>query len=256
LSNKIQREKDFYDKKYDPVKEHKFTSLRSMFVSITGRSARFYYDNLAARCPNKRVLELGCGSKGNSVIFASKRDACSATGIDVSDVAIETARKQVRQENLKNIEFLVMNVEEMDFTDNSFELICGSGIPHHLNIEKAFSEIARTLEPDGIAIFSKPLGHNPFINLFRKITPGMRTKDEHPLLMKDFKVAKRFFRDVEIHYFHLLSLIAIGFWKFSFFDKLLDRLGYADEVLLRLFPFAKKYSWYVVVSLSGPIKMN
>ena len=41
----------------------------------------------------------------------------------------------------------------MSFADNSFDLICGTGILHHLDIHAAFHEISRTLRPDGIAVF-------------------------------------------------------------------------------------------------------
>jgi ubiquinone/menaquinone biosynthesis C-methylase UbiE len=253
--NKIKREKEHFNKKYRN-KNSKKPSLRSKFITITGKSSKFYYDTLDSHCRNSKVLEYGCGSQGYSAFYTAKRKADYVIGIDISEIAIRKAKQKVLDEQLQNISFIVMNAEEMDFTDNNFDLICGSGILHHLNIEKALSEISRTLDPDGIAIFSEPLGHNPFINLFRKVTPGMRTKDEHPLLMKDFKAAKRFFRDVEVHYFHILSLIAIPFWRFSFFNKLLDRLEYADEILFGFFPFVKKYAWYAVISLSGPIKMN
>jgi ubiquinone/menaquinone biosynthesis C-methylase UbiE len=64
-----------------------------------------------------------------------------------------------------------MNAEATTFPDNSFDLICGSSILHHLNLDKACAEIRRILRPDGGAVFIEPLGHNPLINMFRKLTP-------------------------------------------------------------------------------------
>jgi len=52
---------------------------------------------------------------------------------------------------------------------------------------------AESLELEkGSAIFIDPLGHNPAINMFRRSTPDLRTEDEHPLLLEDFRLAGRY----------------------------------------------------------------
>ena len=57
-------------------------------------------------------------------------------------------------------------------------------------------EIARTLKPGGTALFIEPLGHNPAHQLYRRMTPSMRTADEHPLLQSDLASARRHFGEV------------------------------------------------------------
>ena len=60
-------------------------------------------------------------------------------------------------------------------------------------IQKAFSKVkyeihgSENLPSKGNLIFIEPLGTNPIINLYRKLTPKSRSKDEHPLINKDFK---------------------------------------------------------------------
>ena len=56
-----------------------------------------------------------------------------------------------------------------------------------MQIEKCLDEIHRILKSKGNLIFIEPLGTNPIINLYRKLTPKSRSKDEHPLINKDFK---------------------------------------------------------------------
>jgi len=51
-----------------------------------------------------------------------------------------------------------MNAEELKFADDYFDIVCGGAILHHLDLNKALSEIARVLKPDGKAIFVEPLG--------------------------------------------------------------------------------------------------
>ena len=48
--------------------------------------------------------------------------------------------------------------EALDLPEASFDLVCGSGILHHLALERAYGEVARVLAPTGSAVFSEPLG--------------------------------------------------------------------------------------------------
>jgi SAM-dependent methyltransferase len=147
-----------------------------------------------------------------------------------------------------------MNAESLDFEADSFDLICGTAILHHLDLNRALAELARTLRPGGMALFMEPLGHNPVINLYRHLTPHMRTIDEHPLLMRDLQLARRYFHGVRPHFFSLQSLMAVPFRRRRFFRRLLTALETADAALFRLLPFARRYAWQVVLILERPIK--
>jgi SAM-dependent methyltransferase len=142
----------------------------------------------------------------------------------------------------------------MEFDDDSFDLICGMGILHHLDLGKSLSEIARTLRPGGKAIFIEPLGHNPLINLYRKVTPDLRTEDEHPLLTADLKLMESYFHKIEPRYFHFSSIMAVPFRKLPGYNLLLKTLDAADRALFKLLPFARKYAWQVVIVFSQPVK--
>ena len=76
--------------------------------------------------------------------------------------------------------FRVDNCEKTGFQDNEFDLIYGTGVLHHLELEKCLNEIRRILKKDGEIIFIEPMGTNPFINLYRLLTPKSRSEDEHP----------------------------------------------------------------------------
>ena len=38
--------------------------------------------------------------------------------------------------------------------------------------------------PGGLAVFMEPLGRNPLINRYRRLTLTLRTVDEYPLMME------------------------------------------------------------------------
>jgi SAM-dependent methyltransferase len=155
------------------------------------------------------------------------------TGIDISEAAIQTARANVGGGNAS---FSVMNAMNMAFPDDSFDLVFGSGIIHHLDTEKSVSEIYRVLRPDGQAIFWEPLGLNPIINLYRLLTPQARTPDEHPLLPADFKSMRRVFTTVHVKFFGLTTLIAVPLRDTRLGDASRRFLQSLDDVVGRM-PF-------------------
>jgi SAM-dependent methyltransferase len=218
------------------------------FYSVIRSSRAFYEGFLAERAPGARALEYGCGPGSHAFFLA--RHGAQVTGIDISETAIDQARSQAEQEEL-SIDFRVMNAERLEFADESFDLICGTGVIHHLDLRAAFAELARTMKPEGAAAFVEPLGHNALINLYRSRTPELRTRDEHPLVMPDLEFARSHFRRVEPHFFHLASLLAVPFRERSWFGRLLGALDATDRALFRLPPL-RRFAWQVVIVLSGP----
>jgi ubiquinone/menaquinone biosynthesis C-methylase UbiE len=246
MSERYESEREFHNRAFS----EDVRSSVGKFYSVIRSSRAFYERFLAERAPGARALEYGCGP--GSYAFFLARQGAQVTGIDISETAIEQARAQARDEQLE-IEFRVMNAERLEFPDDSFDLICGTGVVHHLDLRAAFAELARTMKPAGAAAFVEPLGHNPLINLYRSRTPGLRTQDEHPLLLRDLDLARSYFRVVEPHFFHLASLAAVPFREQRWFGRLLGTLDAADRALFRLPPL-RRFAWQVVIVLSDPDK--
>ena len=238
-----QREKNFHD---DVFEDHRRKAV-AKFYSIARRSSDYYESLVLARAAGSRILEYGCGE--GSMAFRL-REAETVTGIDLSSVAIATAT--ARAGDTKRLQFRVMDAENLEFPDESFDLTCGSGILHHLNVNRAYAEIARVLRPSGSAIFFEPLGHNPIINLYRRMTPTMRSTDEHPLLVSDLRRANQFFESVDIKYFHLLSLAATPLRNLKVFGTTLKRLDDADAACFGAIPWLRKFAWISVMTLERP----
>jgi ubiquinone/menaquinone biosynthesis C-methylase UbiE len=190
----------------------------------------------------------------SNAFYMSREGAASVVGIDISSVAIARAEERAAREETERVQFRVMDAEALDFPDNSFDLICGAAILHHLDLDKTLSELARTLAPNGTAIFLEPLCHNPVINLYRRLTPALRTEDEHPFSMRDLKRMERYFSTVQKRYFHLTSLAAAPFYKMPAFDKLVHFCDNSDKALFRIAPFLRRYAWTVGLIFSNPTK--
>ena len=240
------KEKEFFDNSYK-------TNVREplwKYYAIVKRSHDHYRDLLNELCPDKRVLEYGCGRGTYAMPLAKKR--AEVVGIDISESAIVQARELAKREGLDNTEFFEMDAQEMTFEDSSFDLICGSGILHHLELDRAVPEIVRVLKPGGKAIFMEPLGHNPALNLFRKMTPKMRSDDEHPLKKNDLALLDQHFGETEYIFYHLASFFSIPFLKTKLFFPMLKAFDNLDQAMFKVIPGIRPMAWYVLIVLSAP----
>lgn len=239
---RLDREKEFHNEAFATGKRK---SVKK-YYSTTDISKRFYREQIHKDVDGRKVLEYGCGP--GSQAFTLAEEGAEVYAIDISDVAIKQTQEEAKARNLE-IHCSVMDAENLTFPDDSFDLVCGSGILHHLDLEKAYPELKRALKPGGRSIFFEPMGYNPLINLYRKMTPSIRTEDEHPLLMEDFELAENYFDNVQPHYFHLTSLFS-SFIPGTGLRKMASKpLHSIDRVLIERVPFFRKYSWIVVVEL-------
>ena len=166
--------------------------------------------------------------------------------------ALLTQKKKVKGGGY-TAQYHVMNAEKTTFKDNQFDMIVGTSIIHHLELSSCYQELQRLLTKDGRAVFLEPLGHNPLINLYRFLTPTMRTDDEHPLTRRDLKQLHQYFNRVEVNYFALLALLAVPFRRFFFFKRLCRLLQGIDQILFKV-PCLRYYAWIAVICVGEPKK--
>ena len=98
----------------------------------------------------KRFLEVGCGIGIDLVHFA--RNGAVVTGVDLAEVSIELARKNVALHDL-TADLQVMNGEELQFAEASFDVVYAHGVLQYThNTERMLWELHRVLRPGGAAI--------------------------------------------------------------------------------------------------------
>lgn len=231
----------------------RYTSNKK-FYSVTRKSVSYLESWLKNRCQNgAKVLEYGCGTGSFSFFLASL--GAHVVGIDISDVGISQAREEAKKRGLaEKTEFYVMDAESTTFPDNTFDVICVSGVLHHLDRVKAFKEMARILKPTGAAIAAEPLAHNPLIQLYRKMTPHLRTEFEAQHILhakKDVELARRYFNKVDATFFHLATLAAVPLRGTPIFDFLLALTERIDNVILKI-PIIQRQAWQIVLIFSSP----
>jgi SAM-dependent methyltransferase len=244
-----EREQEFHDRIY-AMGDH-VRGPAAKFYTAAGGAYDFYEQQLRRIAPGHRVLEYGCGPGSYSFFLA--RGGAGVTGVDISPVAIERARETARREGIDGrAEFAVMDCENLDFEDRSFDAVCGEGIIHHVDVRKSYGEISRVLKEDGTAIFLEPLGHNPLINAYRRRTPELRTPDEHPLRIADLELANQFFESVDARFFNLLSLAAVPLRNSRWFPPVATRLHALDRRLFDRVPWLRRHAWMVALVMQAP----
>ncbi|MEK6279741.1 MAG: class I SAM-dependent methyltransferase [Acidobacteriota bacterium] len=97
-----------------------------------------------------KVLEIGCGLGTDGAQFAAA--GADYTGVDLTDAAVELARKRFELFGLQG-SFRTADAENLDFADDSFDLVYSHGVLHHTpETGKAIQEVHRVLRPGGRAV--------------------------------------------------------------------------------------------------------
>ena len=125
----------------------------------------------AASSQGLQVLDIGCG-KGERSLELAKLGA-RVQGVDISPAYVQTAREEASAAGYSDsqVHFSTMDAHRLEFPDETFDLVVGDGILHHLELDVSTAEIMRVLKVGGRALFREPLRDNPLLRLFRCLTP-------------------------------------------------------------------------------------
>ena len=235
-------------------REEKASSLK--YYSIVDSWDKVIAEWFIKNARDKRVLDYGCG-RGEASRSIARCGVGEVVGIDISEVSVAIAEKETRAAGLQDrCAFFAMDAENMTFDDNSFDIVYCSGILHHIDMNKAYPEIARILKPSGQLLCTEPLAYNPIIQWYRKRTPHLRTawEIEHILKKKDVYLGKKYFNRLNIiGFFYLFTIAAVPFRNIPLFKLLRGILGLLDKCVLHI-PFIQWLAWQIVFVLSEPKK--
>ena len=194
------------------------------------------------------VLDLGCGTGWASILYA--QNGANVTAIDISEGSLRIAKEQASLQGL-DIDFIKGAAEDMNYHE-AFDRVLGISVLHHTDLKTSAPSIHRALKPGGKAIFMEPLAHNPILNLYRKLTPGRRSRDETPLTIDSINTLSAMFSAVDISGYGLLSLLAFVFIPlkaYSAFRTVNRLLSSREEAILHFAPSLVKYCWVAIIRL-------
>ena len=233
--------------------EYKLHFSNMKFYSITRTSFAYRDSILYKDIEGKTALDYCCGN-GEIATEMAKRGAARVDGIDISEVAINNAKKLAKEYGVvKKCNFQIMDAENTTFEESHFDLIHEYGALHHLELDSSLKELSRILKPQGKIVCTEALRHNPFIHYYRHKTPHLRTQweYEHILGVPEIMSARRYFDEINIRFFHIAVLGAVPFRKTFFFNSILSIFEFFDIFLLRI-PYLQKMAWVSVIEYKAP----
>lgn len=132
----------------------KYTRIAKLYDLLQWFLEIFHLSRLRGEVISKaegRILEVGIGTGKNLSLYPV---SANLTGIDFSPGMLEIAQDKAAQIGLKNTRLIEMDIEEINFPDESFDTIVSTfvfcTVPHP---DKGLHELYRVLKPGGKALF-------------------------------------------------------------------------------------------------------
>jgi ubiquinone/menaquinone biosynthesis C-methylase UbiE len=186
-----------YDLLERPMEKYLFSSLRKRTLALA----------------KGEVLEVGIGTGKNIPFYP---DSIKVTGIDFSRGMLERAKRKIENLSLKNVTLQEMNVEKINFPDESFDTVVSTfvfcTVPDPI---KGLHEVHRVLKQGGKTVFLEHMKSKSFflniplymMHVFTKMLVGtsMIRETQKNIEKAGFKI-----KDVENVYFDIVRLIVAG----------------------------------------------
>ncbi len=267
-SEKLKTESEFWDKNIsemlsDAERADLFVADNSYDDKLKPQLPFYGLDKAVKMCLDllgdlngKKVLDCGCGNGFMSTLLAKK--GAQVTAIDISEKSIELTRNRALVNNVSDqVITVVMDFEELEFEDESFDFVVGNFVLHHIELDKTGPAIKQVLKPGGKAVFIETSAQNRLLMLARDgLTgrfgvPKYGTDDEAPLSLEQTQIlGKLFDGKCTLHYpsFVFFRLLAgyIRFFKGPTMMRLVYRL---DSAIYNMFPGLRRFTYYKIVEL-------
>lgn len=195
----------------------------------------------------KNILDFGCGNGWLSVVLAKM--GANVSGFDISEEAVRVASSMADYNDVgKSTHFQVGSGYDTGFPDQSFELVIGQAILHHLGDKESLArELNRVLKPGGKAVFYECFGNSLLLERIRLMFPVPTEGEPHwdeQLKYSDIDVLNNYF-NVEYKEFGLFSRLDRVI-KNETFVRVLNKI---DCFLLDHIKFLRRYARTIVVEL-------
>jgi len=190
----------------------------------------------------KRILELGCGDGGKSVLLALK--GATVCGIDISPHAIEIATRRAQMHGVGDrAAFYAMPLESyVEQTEEKFDIVCGFAILHHLLpvLDELMIQMKKLSHPRTAFLFTEPVSLSRGLRRLRLALPLKTdaTPGERPLEPQDLAILRRHLPNLQVEYFGLALRIWARFLPGRYEDfsplrrAIFDACGRFDRALL------------------------
>lgn len=166
-----------------------------------------------------RILDLGCGQGGPTLELA-RLSGGQVTGLDIDQAALDELVRRAGEEGLSDRLHVVLgSMLNIEFADESFDIIWSEGSMWVLGLERALDEWRRCIRPRGFLVVHEMAWLRPdppaeIRSCWQLVYPGIRTVSEYV-------------EQVPEHGYDLLGHFALpeDFWLIDYFAPMVARIG-------------------------------
>ena len=266
-SKRLHSEEHFHDD-WASTEDILKINVRQMNEACTAPEMR-YIRAMVGELKGKTLLDVGCGLGEASVYFAL--EGAEVTATDLSQKMLDVVEKLAKHNGtyVKTHKSAAENLALPE--DQQFDIVYAGNVFHHVNIAPTLDNILKHLKPEGMLVSWDPLAYNPVINIYRKRATQVRTVDEHPFRLKDVRLFKEYFNQVQTRWFWLTTLFIFIIMAFvqrrdpnkeRYWKKIVEEtddwawiyipLEFVDRIFLAIFPFLRPLCWNVVIVARKP----
>lgn len=202
------------------------------------------------------VLDCGCGL-GILSVFLAQRGA-KVKACDISPQMVKIARRLAQENEVQDrVNVQQGALEELDYPEESFDLVVGTKVLHHVDIGYSAPRLNKIVKRGGTAVFWEPTYMNPVLRglraLYRSI-PGTKrvgSEYEHPLTRLEIDALRvAFGGNLRLHgapfffFSHIVKVLGVG--KIAAIRMCANGTDYLID---RVLPFLRRWNFQQILVL-------
>jgi SAM-dependent methyltransferase len=247
LDPRLQHEAEFADTVYAKC-AHDLDISPAWFRKYSHPTEKWDMRQLSAEwlgnVEGKKLLDYGCGMGEESIYFAKL--GAQVTAIDVSPVGVDLVLRRAQHNGLSDrVRAFQMDASATTFEPESFDLVHGLGIVHHIGLEQSFREVKRVMKPGARGVFLEHMMNSKLLEKVKVSLYGQEedhTEFEQPLRWKDCEQYKKQFSQYKLTPYYLMGRLRR---HVSMFNN--DFTRKADYAIMSVLPPLKYLAGAVVI---------
>jgi ubiquinone/menaquinone biosynthesis C-methylase UbiE len=149
------------------VKKPEFDALAEKYHSFMKSFGPHFYDEFlqSLPCQFEKALDAGCGSGDLSLLLSKYVN--HIVGIDLSHSIISIAKRQKADQQKTNVDFLVADLENLPFREQSFDVVVSNYTLNHTSLEVTLPALRQLVKPGGRMVIRDLTTQFPRLDAFR-----------------------------------------------------------------------------------------